>query len=160
MALVRADFGRLDDLRRRAAGVASPSFRAQLAERLALVTTKLLADEFRNSVNPYGQAWKPVFRNRGRDRRARGGARGQRADKPLVDTGRLRAAALAPPRVSGALVTVSIAVDYASYHQDGTSKIARRQIVPDAAGGLGPVWQRAFERETSQAVQDAMKGAG
>jgi phage gpG-like protein len=158
MALVRADFGRLETLRRQATTLASPGFREELARRLAAAATKQLADQFRSSRDPYGNAWKPVFRNRARDRRGRASARGGRGDKPLIDTGRLRAAALAPPVVSGPMVSVSINVEYASYHQEGTSRIARRQIVPDKAGGLGAIWSAAFERETRAAVNDVMKG--
>lgn len=167
MALVRADFGRLEDLRKRAAEVASAGFREQLAQRLGVTAVKLLADEFRESKDPYGRGWLPVYRNRLRERRARARAlkqgnwqRAQRRDKPLVDTGRLRAAATAPAHVSGALVTVSIPVDYASYHQEGTRHIVRRQIVPDAAGGLGPIWEEAFRKETERAVIETMKGGG
>lgn len=161
MALVRADYGRLDELRRRAALVASPAFTEEVTRRLAATATKLLADEFRNSRDPYGRPWKPVFRNRIRDRRARarGGARARKADKPLRDTGRLMAAAIAAPQASGTTVRVLIPVEYASYHQEGTSRIAQRQIVPDAAGGLGPIWTQAFERETKAAYDEVMEGA-
>lgn len=162
MALVKADFGRLEQLRRKGANLASLQFREDLARRLSATATKLLADEFRNSRDPYGKPWKPVVRNRRRDRnaRARRAARGLavKADKPLIDTGRLRAAATAPQTPQGTTVRISIPVEYASYHQDGTSRIARRQIVPDEAGGLGPVWSEAFRREINAAVADEMKG--
>lgn len=163
MALVKADFGRLEDLKRRVGVVGSVQFREGLARRLAGTVTKLLADEFRNSVDPYGRPWAPVFRNRARDRRARarGGARAMRADKPLIDTGRLRAAATASQFTQGTMVRVSIPVEYASYHQYGTRSIRQRQIVPMAeTGGLGPIWTDAFNREIDLALKQAMAGAG
>jgi hypothetical protein len=48
-------------------------------------------------------------------------------------------------------------VDYASYHQDGTPHIVRRQIVPDQAGGLGPIWTEGFRKEIGLALEQAMK---
>ena len=163
MAGVRGDFAALADLRRRMRFVTSPAFREEAVHRLAAVATKMLADEFRESRNPYGDAWKPVFRKRRRDRIARGrriaSGQGVRADKPLVDSGRLRAAATAKSAdvSGGSMVRIRIPVDYASYHQDGTKHIARRQIVPDAAGGLGPIWRQAMNRELERLVREKLE---
>ena len=163
MALVRGDFGRLEDLRRRLGQVASPQFKEALARRLAGTVTKLLADEFRESRDPYGRPWAPVVRNRGRDVRARArrAAKGKtpRADKPLIDTGRLRAASIAT--AAGTSVRVVIPVEYASYHQYGTRRMPQRQIVPMVeTGGEGPIWTAAFEKEIDLALRQAMAGSG
>jgi phage gpG-like protein len=137
------------------------AFLAQLAARMAATMTKLLADEFRQSRDPYGVPWKSVFRNRKKDRAARARAykRASRSgkalssvrDRPLIDTGRLRAAAVARTSVhSGATnVRVIIPVAYATYHQEGTGHMVRRQIVPDAkTGGLGHIWSAALSKES------------
>jgi hypothetical protein len=162
MAVVRGDWGALADLQQRIREVTNPRFREEVAHRLAGTAIKMLADEFRQSRDPYGNPWKPVFRNRARDRRARGrraaAGRPARSDKPLIDTGRLRAAATASgvDTSSGSTVRISIPVEYASYHQDGTRHMARRQIVPDAAGGLGPIWGDAFRKEIEKKLREAM----
>lgn len=144
MAMVRSSFGALEDLHRRVTFVGSPDFKVAVARRLTGTVLKLLADEFRGSRDPYGRVWKPV----------------RRRGKPLIDTGRLRASATGV-RAEGAAVRVSIPVEYASYHQFGTRRIAQRQIVPMAeTGGLGPIWAKAFEREIELAIHQAMGRPG
>lgn len=147
MAVLRGDFGALEDLQRRIQMVTNPAFKVAVAKRLTGTAIKLLADEFRKSQDPYGNPWKPLKRRRG---------------KPLLDTGRLRAAAVgqAANQSSGAMVRVVIPVFYASYHQDGTRRIPRRQIVPDRAGGLGPIWTAAFRKEIELAFAQAIKPGG
>lgn len=162
MAVLRGNISALEDLERRIRSVTNPRFKEELAHRLAATSIKLLADEFRNSQSPYGDAWKPVSRNRKRDQRARGrrdkSGRYLRADKPLVDTGRLRAASTssAADVSSGSTVRISIPVEYASYHQFGTKRIAQRQIVPDEANGLGSIWERAYAKEIERKLRETM----
>lgn len=162
MALLRSSFSALEDLQQRVKEVVSPRFKEELAHRLAATGIKLLADQFRQSRDPYGAPWKPVNRNRRRDvqarRRRAAAGRPVRGDLPLVDTGVLRAAATsdAADLSTGSTIRISIPVEYASYHQDGTRRIARRQIVPDAAGGLGPIWEAAFKRTIEDKLRDAM----
>ena len=147
MAVLRGNFGALEDLQRRLREVRNPAFTAAVARRLTGTAIKLLGDEFRRSQDPYGRPWKPLK---------------YRVGKPLLDTGRLRAAAVGQQanQASGALVRVVIPVSYASYHQDGTRRIPRRQIVPDRAGGLGPIWTAAFRREIELAFKQAMAPGG
>lgn len=150
----------LRDLESRLQEVERGRWLEELGTRMAVAFMKEVADEFRESRDPYGKPWKPVFRNRRRDRRARErrAARGQplRADKPLIDTGRMRASVIA--RAVGSEVRVAIAVDYASYHQHGTPTIARRQILPELdTGGLGPRWALAARRETDMVLTKMLK---
>jgi phage gpG-like protein len=165
VALVRGDFARLEDLRRRVGDLATPDFQQEIIRRLATTATKLLADEFRDSKDPYGRPWAPVFRNRAKDRRARARqaarGRGPRSDKPLEDTGRLRAATIGSVSVEGHGFRVSIPVEYASYHQYGTRWIKQRQIVPmTETGGIGPIWTEAFNAEVDRAVREKLAGLG
>jgi phage gpG-like protein len=161
MAVLRGDFGALEDLQRRIREVSSSRFRQELAHRLAGTAIKLLADEFRQSRDPYGNPWKPVNRNRARDRRARSrraaSGRAKRGDLPLIDSGRLRAAATsaAADLSTGDLVRISIPVDYASYHQYGTRRMAKRQIIPDA-NKLGPIWSDAFRKEIEKKLRETV----
>lgn len=152
MALVRGDFASLERLQRQVDALAKQKLTAELAPRVGAAFMKELADEFRQSRDPYGNAWAPVFRNRRRDRLARGrraaAGKAVRADKPLVDTGRLRASATA--KADGTKVRIVLPVEYASYHQEGTRRIKRRQMLPEAAtGGLGPRWTMAANKEAA-----------
>lgn len=149
------------DLRRRLRD--APKLVPLLAQRVVATLMKEVADEFRESRDPYGNPWAPVVRNRGRDRRARAGRQrrglGARSDKPLIDTGRMRASVSA--RAEGSHVRISIPVSYASYHQYGTRTIQRRQILPeDRTGGLGPRWSRAVDREAVKLLKEHFPGGG
>lgn len=162
MGLAIVDLAAFRDAQRRLDAVAHGEFKNELGRRVSVAFRKEVADEFRESRDPYGNAWKPVFRNRKRDRRARARREAKglviRADKPLIDTGRLRASVIA--RAVGTDVRVSLPVEYASYHQRGTRTIARRQILPDAeTGGLGPRWTLALNREVVAVLKKALPGA-
>lgn len=147
MAVLKGDFGALGDLQERIRRMTNPAFTHAIARRLTGTAVKLLADEFRKSQDPYGTPWRPLKYRQG---------------KPLLDTGRLRAAAVGQPAdlTTGAVVRVVIPVEYASYHQDGTRTIPRRQIVPDRAGGLGPIWTAAFRKEIELAFKQAAAPRG
>lgn len=155
MAVKRANLAQLAKLREGLKSLTSAQSRTLVAQRLCATAVKLVSDEFRKSVEPYGKPWAPVYRNRKRDRRARAkrAAKGlpPRADKPLVDTGRLRASVAAYPTSTG--LRVVLPPTYASFHQEGTRRIKQRRIVPDD-GDLGPVWKRALEREGKRALAD------
>lgn len=161
MGGVTGDFAKLARLKKAIGSMASPEPRTKLSQRLAVTALKLASDGFRRSVDPYDKPWKGVQRNRKRDRmaRRRREARGLpvKADKPLIDTGRLRAA-FAPKhaRVSAHGFRILIPVEYASFHQDGTSRIAQRRMLP-SAGPLPPRWRKAFETETRKVLAEHFK---
>jgi phage gpG-like protein len=149
MALVVKNLRSFEDFRSKVAE--APRLLPGLAKRIGAAFVKQVADEFKESRDPYGNPWKPVVRNRRRDIRARArrAAKGlsARADKPLIDTGRLRGSVVA--RTEGSVVRIALPVEYASYHQYGTRTIARRQILPESdTGGLGPRWSQAANKET------------
>ena len=159
MGLVNQNLSAFRDLQRRLDAVAAGKHREELAKRVAVGFHKKVQDQFRDSHDPYGKAWKSVVRMRARDVRARArraaAGRPIRADKPLVDTGRLRASAHA--RVVGTSVRIALPVEYASYHQYGTSRIARRQILPEAdSGGLPPTWNLLVSKETVAVLKKQM----
>lgn len=129
----------------------------RLANRLGVALVKEVGNQFRESRDPYGNAWAPVVRDRRRDRRARARRAKKglaaKADKPLIDTGRMRASVTF--RVEGDSVRVAIPVEYASYHQYGTRTIQRRQILPEAnTGGLGPRWSMIAARESAALLNE------
>lgn len=163
MAGIRGDFGKLAALRVRVADAeTSGTLRADIAKVLGVAAMKLVADGFRKSVDPYGKPWAPVVRNRKRDRRARA-SRARRgltakADKPLIDTGRLRGAAVSTGNLetSAAGVRISIPVEYASYHQHGTRRIPQRMMLP--VGSLGPIWKPALDKAALPVVRRYFRG--
>jgi len=162
MGITAVNVNALPDLRKTIAALTKPALLESLARRMGAAAIKQLADEYRESRDPYGEKWAPVFRNRKRDRDARkgrdsGGRFRSKADKPLIDTGRMRAASIASSanHSSGASVRLMIPVEYASYHQHGTARMQRRQILPeDATGGLGPRWSRAFNAEAKRLLAE------
>lgn len=155
MGITAVNLAAFRDLQRRVDALASNRLADALSKRMGAAAIKELADQFRESRDPYGDQWAPVNRTRGRDRRAK--KKNARPDKPLIDTGRLRAAAVSQQaNQSGAgVVRVVIPVAYASYHQEGTSRIRRRQMLPSAdRGGLGPRWTAAFNQEAARLLRE------
>lgn len=134
-----------------------------LAKRIGAAFVKQVADEFKESRDPYGNAWAPVMRDRLKDRRARARrvkqGKAPKADKPLIDTGRLRASVVA--RTDGGTVRIALPVEYASYHQYGTRSIKRRQILPESdTGGLGPRWSTAASKEATAVLNEHFAKGG
>lgn len=160
MGLAIQNLRAFKDLQRQLDAAARGRFLPELAKRIGVAFEKQVADQFRQSRDPYGKPWKPVERNRGRDRRARAkrarAGKPARADKPLIDTGRMRGSVT--HRVSGTSVRILIPVEYASYHQDGTRRIARRQMLPELeTGGLGPRWTLAALKESNAVLAKHFK---
>lgn len=160
MGLIVRNLRAFRGLQKRLDDVARGGFVEDIAKRVGATLLKQVSDEFRDSRDPYGEPWAPVYRNRRRDRlaRRRRAARGLpvRADKPLVDTGRLKASPVA--RVSGRSVRIALPVAYASFHNEGTRRIRKRQILPDAGRGLGPHWGPAVRKETMGVLTKTLKG--
>lgn len=160
MGVTARNLASLEGIQRRLTAVAQGKYLPELGKRVSAALMKEVADEFRQSRDPYGNLWAPVHRDRAKDRRARARRVAKklaaRADKPLIDTGRMRASVIA--RVIGSEVRVAIPVEYASYHQYGTRSIARRQMLPEAdTGGLGHRWTQAINREAIAVSNKALK---
>lgn len=152
MGLAIKDITAFRSLERQLDAAAKGRFLPEMAKRIGVAFEKQMADQFRQSRDPYGKPWKPVERNRARDRRARAkrarAGKPARSDKPLIDTGRMRASVT--HIVSGTSIRVLIPVEYATYHQDGTRRIARRQMLPEQdTGGLGSRWTLAALKESN-----------
>lgn len=182
MAGITGDFAQLANLRGAVARLQSSGFGFELSQVLGGTILKQLADEFRQSRDPYGRPWRPPL---------------LRPGKPLLDTGRLRAAATSRMATSGSLrsVVVHVPVVYAAVHQYGATikpknpsglltfktkggsshgirgrggwyslrqaVIPRRQIFPESdTGGLGPIWGKAFAREASALLRRRLEAPG
>jgi len=157
VALV-GDFAGLAELRRRVDEVAKKGVLDKLAKVMGETAVKLVQDEFKRSINPAGEPWAPVVRNRRKDRlarqrRARRG-RAVRADKPLVDTGVLKGSI--SNQTTGRTVRIVLPVPYASFHQYGTKHIRRRQIVPE--GSLPERFRTPLMRDATRVLRAALEG--
>ncbi len=150
---VTGDFDKLRRLRDNLRQFATPAAKAEVAQVLSAAAMKLIADEFRKSQNPYGEAWRPLSWRNG---------------KPLLDTGRMRNA-IAPRQLANGF-RISIPVEYAPVHQKGgrtrfalvgrrarVGSIPRRQMLPESdTGGLGPIWLDTFNRDVTDLLRRRM----
>jgi phage gpG-like protein len=148
MGVVAHNLGSYKRFREQVKGAARADFIPAIAKVVGVALTKLTLDGFRRAQDPYGKAWAAVERNRARDRKARArrarAGRVVKSDKPLIDTGRMRASVTHV--VSGGDVRIVIPVQYASYHQEGTKHIQARPMLPDSRG-LPPKWTATINRE-------------
>lgn len=98
------DFDKFKRLRAQLSSAVSDANKARIARTMGETARTELAKGFRNSVDPYGDAWAALKRRKG---------------KPLLDTGRLRNSFVSNPSPSG--FTLWSKVRYAKHHQYGTS---------------------------------------
>jgi phage virion morphogenesis protein len=111
-------------------------------------------DRFDQSAGPDGRPWPPLKRPRPK-------RKGQRAgrDKPLIDTGLLRASMSARhaadhiEEVHGSSLTFGTSVWYASFHQHGTQTIPARPF-----SGLSPVDETRIQEIAGRFIlQEALR---
>lgn len=143
------------------------TLRAELGQRVAQeagpALTKLVADEFRASADPYGKAWQPLKRERTKNRKARlkQQKRLKRSipfahsqQKPLVDDGDMRNSVYA--RASGATVAIHIPMKYARFHQTGTHTIPARPMLPDGSRGMPEAWKKKLSDTAAKVIKGIM----
>lgn len=100
--------------------------RRKLAVNLAEECVELVREGFEAEADPYGKAWAPT----------------QRGGRILQDTGRMRSSV--NRTVTESTVKVSVPVEYAGFHQGGTSRMPARKVVPDE-GDLPPRWEARLD---------------
>jgi phage gpG-like protein len=126
---VRGDIGAVKALKARIKKVTTGgSSRRELHKLLAEEALTQVANGFRQSRDPYGRPWKPLKR---------------RVGQPLRDTGRLLNSF--HTKVDSRGFEVLSDVFYAQFHQEGTRRIPRRQMLP-SPGELGRIWRPALQR--------------
>lgn len=156
---VEFDMTALSRIKERVSGIVGVDFRVELAQVLAASALTEMANEFRESRDPYGQQWKPLTYRNG---------------QPLLDTGRMRASVYTA-RVGADGFTLRVGTNYAVYHQDGArvrrpaggrpsrgkvGSIPQRRMVPDAATGIGPIWGATFKRDAAALVRRRVASSG
>lgn len=127
--VLRGDFAKLKSWTRKIEGASRSKALKDLADNLAEEALDLVAEGFANESDPYGKRWKAKKKPDGRS--------------VLVGkTARLRRG-WHRKRVSSKGFRIGPAVDYAQYHQESTSRMVARKMVPDA-GRLPGKWSKAF----------------
>jgi phage gpG-like protein len=146
-----------------------------LAQLVSAGGLKLTMDCFRSQKDPYGRAWKPLARERTRDKRARlrveAKGKKSRGGKILIDTARMRNSSHSIQQ--GNAGGVAISTGYAAAHQGGarirreptlreqaarsmagrtarqasTTILPQRMMLPDAAMGLPAPWRFMIQAE-------------
>jgi hypothetical protein len=118
---------------------------AIVAEKASPVIAGLIQAEFDAGRSPYGETWaalRPSTVKRGR------------RPPPLTDTRAMRDSTKVAP--GGAGIVGSINSKPAVFHQYGTSKMAARQIFPEAE--LVPTaWCEELDKATEAAVLEVLK---
>lgn len=108
---------------------------AQMASRVAVRISAEIQREFDEGRTAYGTPWAPL--------RPKTIAKGRHAP-PLTDTREGRDSVTVQP-AQGAGVTISVGASYMAYHQDGTSHMVARKILPE--GILPAAWKRIYQSE-------------
>lgn len=123
------------------------SIPSRVAKDAAEKIAHLIDDQFSQGCDPYGNAWAdlaPATKAKGR------------LPPPLTDTGKMRGSVQVKP-LQGAGIEISIAPDYAHFHQTGTVHMPERSILPDGTE-LPEEWDHAIETAMTQATKRAMGG--
>lgn len=119
---------------------------SRIAGPVAADINDALQEEFEGEHDPYGRPWAKL---------AESTVRRKGHDQILYETGALQNNTVArPTRGAGIEIT---SLPYGEYHQDGTSRMPARKILPDGANALPPEWQESIDRNTEQAFRKAMK---
>lgn len=86
-------------------------------------------DGFRHEKDPYGQSWAPLAASTLKQK-----ARNKRILKILQSRGTMRGTLTY--QATGDRVRIGFNVFYADFHQRGTKRMVKRQLLPDVARGL------------------------
>lgn len=173
----------IPQLQARIAKLRSAEFREDLSKVLGATALKLVADEFRAAVDPYGKPWAPLTSRKG---------------EILKKTNRMQKSFTSVPLANGAGFRVDATASYAKFHQYGTRPhqraarvakfrerkngmlrfvrksddgflirlrahtnggIPQRQMVPmTETGGLPALWARQFNDETRKLIDRRARG--
>jgi hypothetical protein len=135
-------------------------FRKQASEAMGKRALRLVRDGFSSKQDPYGQRWAP---RKVRKRAGLGGRIRSLLTSPgrglLVKTGALRGGFKVSPTPDG--FEMSNPTGYGAFHQYGTRKMVRRQMVPEEdTGGLGATWGNAFNEEAERVIKNILASIG
>lgn len=111
-----------------------PSVFGKLSAALSAEALQLVQAGFASQSDPYGAAWAPL--------KVRDGM-------ILQDTGRLRGSVTSSSGNNEVRLRVTAA--YGAFHQRGTSRMPKRQILPND-GDLPAEWRSAFTEATTELI--------
>ena len=164
MGITERNPGALDALRERVRLVSSPAFSAERSQLLASAATKQVADCLRESRDPYGAAYKPLTSRDGVPLR---GPTGQlfNSTHPVQTGGGFEIVIDAHhPKTHNYGAVIKAKTARALFFMVRGVKvfaqkvtIPKRQIVPDSARGLGPIWSKAFADEDAALMKRTLR---
>ena len=146
---VTGDFMMLAQLRQRLARMGTGEVLRVLGSRLATETQEQMLRGFREQRDPYGRKWAPRKPPPAWAVRAFGLVDDHHPilDKTgqMIDGGR--------SRFDGRRILVTLKSP-APFHQSGTIKMVRRQMLPTAdMGGLGPIWTAGYVKVSGEVLK-------
>lgn len=116
-----------------------------IAEQIAEEMVNLSAKGFKKKADPYGARWAPRVRTTKRNA----------GKNLLVATGVMRDSVSATHTATTA--TVQYGQSYAQFHQDGTSKMVARKLVPDE-GRIPDTWATEFADVAEDVLEELFGG--
>ena len=134
----------LNDLRLKLLAISVDTYTDAVAKMRDSIAT-VIEQEFATGTNPSGEEWAPL--------RPSTLKRG-RHPPPLTATGTMRRGVVVTAHPHK--ITVDIPAPYASFHQDGTEKMAQRAMLPNA-DELPDRWLDAMQKAVAAAVDEAAK---
>ncbi len=114
---------------------------AQVARDASADITKIMRKNFASGLDPYGRAFAPLTESSIK--------RGRRPP-PLR---KFRRAAKATP-LSGSGISIQIDHPQAGFHNTGTSRMAKRMVMPD--GALPAAWREAIQKRLTRAIRERL----
>ena len=162
MGITERNPGALDALRGRIKALGSPAFKAERAQVLGAAAVKQVADCLRDSRDPYGEAYKPLTSRDGIPLRQTGQLFNSTHDIQTSDGFQVVVDAHHPKTHNYGAVIKPITARALFFMVRGVKAFAKmvtipkRQMVPDAARGLGTIWSKAFADEDAALVRRHM----
>jgi hypothetical protein len=119
---------------------------SRAAPQAARAIRVLIGKQFTAGRDPFGRPWRAL--------RPATLAKG-RHPPPLTDTAKMRRGirVFAKAKVG---IAITVPAPPGQFHQFGTRKMARRQILPLSPPRLPPTWRKAIERATRKAFDKAV----
>jgi phage gpG-like protein len=141
MLRAQFDLSSLHALEEQVGRLAAPALLRSLNDRLASAALVEVGREFEEARDPQGQPWAPLR---------------SRVGRPLNKTGAL--AHSFGSRSSGQGFSLGSSLSFAGFHQEGTSRLPPRPMLPE--GEPGPLWSQALEQEIDAAVERLFGSGG
>jgi len=120
--------------------LAAPETIAEMSQKMAAESLRLIDQGFTSRTDPYGEGWRPT----------------KRPNPVLEETGQLRHG-WTVDHIGANGFQLSNATEYAKFHQGGTKTLVIRRMIPTTTRGLGPIWGPRLREIAMRALHEAMR---